>query len=143
MKRISTLALSAALLALTACSDSDDAKPEAEAPAAAPTQQAPAPQSAAPAGHQLSPAQQQALDEAKNMPKQGTVLEMMHAAGYTYMKIDTGSAEPLWIAATMMRAQINDKVQWSDAAVMHNYTSKSLHRTFDKILFVSSASIVN
>ena len=76
------------------------------------------------------------------MPKQGTVLEMMHAAGYTYMKIDTGSAEPLWIAATMMRAQINDKVQWSDAAVMHNYTSKSLHRTFDKILFVSSASIV-
>jgi len=138
MKRISALALSAALLALTACSDSDEAKPEAEAPAAA----APAQQSAAPAGHQLSPAQQQALDEAKDMPKQGTVLEMMHAAGYTYMKIDTGSAEPLWIAATMMRAQINDKVQWSDAAVMHNYTSKSLHRTFDKILFVSSASIV-
>lgn len=143
MKRISALALSAALLALTACSDSDDAKPEAEAPAAAPTQQAPAQQSAAPAGHQLSPAQQQALDEAKDMPKQGTVLELMHASGYTYMKVDVGSDKPLWIAVTMMRAQPNDTVQWGDAAVMHNYTSKSLHRTFDTILFASSASIVN
>jgi len=147
MKRISALALSAALLTLTACSDSDDAKPEAEAPASAPTQQAPAPQapaqqSTAPAGHQLSPSQQQALDEAKDMPKQGTVLELLHASGYTYMKVDVGSDKPLWIAVTMMRAQPNDKVQWGDAAVMHNYTSKSLHRTFDTILFASSASIV-
>ncbi len=142
MKRISALALSAALLALTACSDSDDAKPEAEAPTAAPAQQAPAPQSTAPAGQPLSPAQQQALAEAATMPKQGTVLELLHASGYTYMKVDVGSDKPLWIAVTMMRAQPNDKVQWGDAAVMHNYTSKSLHRTFDTILFASSASIV-
>ncbi len=143
MKHIFALALSAALLALTACSDSDDAKPEAEAPAVAPAQQAPAQQSTAPAGQQLSPAQQQALDEAKDMPKQGTVLELLHASGYTYMKVDVGSDKPLWIAVTMMRAQPNDTVQWGDAAVMHNYTSKSLHRTFDTILFASSASIVN
>ncbi|HHJ15473.1 MAG TPA: hypothetical protein ENJ80_02130 [Gammaproteobacteria bacterium] len=146
MKRISALVLSAALLTLTACSDSDDAKPEAETTPAAPAQQAPAApaqQSSAPAGHPLNPAQQQALAEAQGIPKQGTVMEMMHAAGYTYMKVDTGSGEPLWIAATMMRIQPNDKVQWGDAAVMHNFNSKSLHRTFDKILFVSNASVVN
>lgn len=150
MKRISILALSATLLALAACSDSDDAKPatEAAAPAqqstpATPAPQPPAQQSAAPAGHQLSPAQQQALAEARSLPKQGTVLELMHAAGYTYMKVDIGTDEPLWIAASMMRAKANDTVQWGDAAVLHNYNSKTLHRTFDKILFVSSAEIVN
>ncbi len=146
MKRISALALSAALLALTACSDSDDAKPTAEAPAAAPAQQTPTQttpqQSTAPAGQPLSPAQQQALAEAATMPKQGTVLELLHASGYTYMKVDVGSEKPLWIAVTMMRAQPNDTVQWGDAAVMRNYTSKALHRTFDTILFASSASIV-
>ena len=148
MKRISALAFSAALLALTACSDSDDAKSEAEDPAAAPAQQAPAqqtpaPQSAAPAGQPLSRAQEQALAEAAKMPRQGTVLELMHASGYTYMKVDVGSDKPLWVAVTMMRAQPNDKVQWGEAAVMHNYESKSLHRTFDMILFASSASIIN
>jgi len=148
MKRISALALGATLLALTACSDSDDAKPEAETTPAAPAQQAPAAQapaqqSSAPAGHPLSPAQQQALAEAQGMPKQGTVLEMMHAAGYTYMKVDTGNGEQVWIAASMMRIKPDDKVQWGDAAVMHNFNSKSLHRTFDKILFVSNASVVN
>ncbi|VAX02266.1 hypothetical protein MNBD_GAMMA20-240 [hydrothermal vent metagenome] len=148
MKRISALAFSAALLALTACSDSDDAKSEAEDPAAAPAQQAPAqqtpaPQSAAPAGQPLSRAQEQALAEAAKMPRQGTVLELMHASGYTYMKVDVGSDKPLWVAVTMMRAQPNDKVQWGEAAVMHNYESKSLHRTFDMILFASSASVIN
>ena len=139
MKRISILVLGGALLALTACSDSDDAKPQAETTTAAPAQQA-----AVPAGHpQLSPSQQQALAAAQGIPKSGTVLEMMHAAGYTYMKVDTGSGEPVWIAATMMRVQTNDKVQWADAAVMRNFASKSLHRTFDKILFVSNASVVN
>ncbi len=149
MKRISALALSAALLALTACSDSDDARPTAETTPAAPAEQtapatpAPAPQSSVPPGHQLSPAQQQALAEAQSLPKQGTVLELMHAAGYTYMKVDIGDNEPLWIAASMMRAHPNDTIAWSDAAVLHNYNSKTLHRTFDKILFVSSAKIID
>jgi hypothetical protein len=31
------------------------------------------------------------LDYSLITPKQGTVLEMMHAAGYTYMKVDTGT----------------------------------------------------
>ncbi len=150
MKHLSILALAATLLALTACSDSDDAKPAAntEAPAA-PAQQAPAapaapaPQSSAPAGQQLSPAQRQALAEAQGMPKQGTVLELMHASGYTYMKVDTGDNKTLWIAASLMRAKPDDTVQWGDAAVLHNFNSKSLHRTFDTILFVSNASVVN
>jgi len=146
--------LGALAITLAACSDSDTPKVEQQP---APQQQpaAPVEQQAMPQGHppmpdqqamaqpqQMNPAQQAAIDAAKGMPKQGTVLEMMHAAGYTYMKVDTGAGEPVWIAATMMRVKPQDNVQWADAAVMKNFASKSLHRTFDEILFVSNASVM-
>jgi hypothetical protein len=134
MKQLSILALGAVLLGLAACSDSGDGKP------AKPVANAPAQQQ--PAGKQLSPAQQQAVDDAKGMAKQGVVKEMLHAAGYTYMNVDTGTGKPVWIAATMMRVKNGNTVQWADAAVMRNFNSKSLHRTFDEILFVSNASVV-
>jgi hypothetical protein len=134
MKKLFVLALGAVLLGLLGCSESTDSQSQT---AAEPQQQ-----STAPAGHKLSPQQQAAVDAAKGLPKQGTVKEMMHAAGYTYMSVDTGADKPVWIAATMMRVKPEDKVQWGDAAVMRNFKSSSLHRTFDEILFVSNASVV-
>jgi hypothetical protein len=137
MKQIFILALGAVFLGLMGCSDSTDSK------SSAPAQQSAAPASQqAPAGHPLNAQQQAAVDAAKGLPKQGTVKEMMHAAGYTYMNVDTGNGKPRWIAATMMRVKPEDKVQWSDAAVMRNFKSSSLHRTFDEILFVSNASVI-
>lgn len=131
---INSLIVGAFALVLTACSDSTEPK------VADQQQTTPAnSQNTTPA---LNPSQQAAVDAAKGMPKQGTVLKMMHAAGYTYMNVDTGSGEPLWIAATMMRVKPQQKVQWADAAVMQNFKSSSLHRTFDKILFVSNASVI-
>ena len=134
MKRLSILALSIALLGLIGCSESTDTQPAANATSQAPAQSTPA--------HPLNPQQQAAIDAAKGMPTQGTVKEMMHAAGYTYMNVDTGAGKHVWIAATMMRVKPENKVQWADASVMRNFNSKSLHRTFDEILFVSKASVV-
>jgi hypothetical protein len=127
-------------LLLNACSESEEPK-TAQAPA---TQEAaPAQQAAQPQGQpQLSPAQQAAIKAAEGLPKEGTVLQMMHAAGYTYMEVDTGADKPVWIAATMMRVKPQQKVKWTDAAVMKNFPSKTLHRTFDEILFVSNASVI-
>jgi hypothetical protein len=132
-----TLVLGALAILLAACSD-NSGTPKTAQQQTAPQPQAAAPQQAMPAGHQMSAAQQ----AAKGLPKQGKVLEMMHAAGYTYMKVDTGQGEPVWIAATMMRVKPEQQVQWTDAAVMKNFPSKTLHRTFDEILFVSNASVV-
>jgi hypothetical protein len=73
---------------------------------------------------------------------QGKVLNVTHAAGYTYMEIDTGDGKSTWIAANAMRVKEGDTVQWQDAMLMQNFTSKSLHKTFDKILFVSYATVV-
>lgn len=123
------------VLLLAGCSDSTNT------PVAVPPQSA-APMSQTAPAHPLNPGQQAAIDAAKGLPTQGTVKEMMHAAGYTYMNVDTGNGQAIWIAATMMRVKAQDKVQWADAAVMRNFDSKTLHRTFDEILFVSNASVI-
>lgn len=131
-------------LALIACSDSDNkqADQSTQSKNAAPTTQAPAQSGQQQGQRQLTASQQAALAAAKGLPKQGKVMEMMHAAGYTYMNVDTGAGKPMWIAASMMRIKPEQKVKWTDAAVMNNFTSKSLHRTFDQILFVSNAQVV-
>ena len=148
MKQLLLLALSAALLAsLIGCSESTDTQTAQQASEQG-TITGPAPK--LPANHNLSPkapatppTMAHPMPSMDNdMPKQGTVKEMMHASGYTYMNVDTGSGKNVWIAATMMRVKPENKVQWSDAAVMRNFNSKSLHRTFDEILFVSNASVV-
>ena len=84
MKRFSLLAVSVILLGLIGCSESTDTQTQNAQPAAPATTQAPA-------GHPLNAQQQAAVDAAKDLPKQGTVKEMMHAAGYTYMNVDTGA----------------------------------------------------
>jgi hypothetical protein len=148
-------------ITVTACSGSSDNQQTAAPQTAAPQTMAPAAQpgmqqgAVMPEGHpaiqqgtampghtELSQSQMAAIAAAKSIPKQGTVLDMMHAAGYTYMQVDTGDGKPLWIAATMMRVKPQQKVQWGDAAMMTNFTSKTLHRTFDKILFVSNAQVI-
>lgn len=124
-------------LTIMACSDAGNNQTN-QTESAAPTAQAPT----QPGQKQLSPTQQAAMDAAKNLPKQGKVMEMMHAAGYTYMNVDAGTGKPLWIAASMMRVKPQQTIKWTDAAVMNNFTSKSLHRTFDQILFVSNAKVI-
>ena len=128
-------------LALIACSDSDN-KQAAKSEKMAPVTQAPAQSGQQPGSRQLSPSQQAAIAAAKNLPKQGKVTEMMHASGYTYMKVDAGTGKPMWIAASMMRVKPEQEIKWTDAAVMNNFTSKSLHRTFEQILFVSNAQVI-
>lgn len=130
-------------LALFACSDSSDKKQSGMSEDAAPAAQQSMQQGATPQGQKaLSPAQMAAVNAAKTLPNEGTVLEMMHAAGYTYMRVEAGTDAPMWIAASMMRVKPQQKVKWGDAAVMNNFNSKSLHRTFDQILFVSNAQVI-
>jgi hypothetical protein len=68
----------------------------------------------------------------------GTVTETLDAGGYVYMKLESGQ----WIAATPFAVSKGDKVQYSDAMEMNDFHSKGLDKTFESILFASSASLV-
>ncbi len=64
----------------------------------------------------------------------GTVLETMDAADYTYMRLKTASGET-WAATNKTKIAKGDAVTVTNAMVMDGFQSKSLNRTFDKILF--------
>ena len=113
-----------------------EAAPAAQAPVAAPSQQ-----TAMPSGHPAgAPAQMNSAPQAGANAGQGKILQSMHASSYTYMEVDMGGKK-VWIATNAMAVNNGNIVRWRDAAVMKNFTSNALHRTFDEILFVSYAEI--
>jgi hypothetical protein len=92
------------------------------------------------ASEQQQPAANQSSGDQYQLPTEGKVLKAMHAGGYTYMEVEN-HGKRFWIAATMMNVKRNDHIKWSDAAVMQNFTSSTLRRTFDEILFVTAAQV--
>ncbi len=72
---------------------------------------------------------------------QGTVLETMDAASYTYLLIDTDQGRH-WAAARKMDVAVGDVVRLAGPMPMRNFQSKTLNRTFDEIFFVSAAVVV-
>lgn len=66
----------------------------------------------------------------------GKVLETMDAGGYTYMKVDTGATQP-WVAIPQSQVKVGDDITYQPGMVMNNFSSKTLNRTFESIVFSS------
>jgi len=66
----------------------------------------------------------------------GTVKSNQKAGGYSYLEVDI-DGEVFWLATAISSAQPGDKIAWKDHAMMANFTSKALGRTFKQILFVA------
>jgi hypothetical protein len=122
MKRIYCFLAGAAFtLALTACGNDQE---QASAPAPAAENQTVAETPAAPA-------------PASQGPVKGKVLETMDASGYTYIRLDDGSGTELWAAAPKTQLEIGEEISLQGGSVMNNFSSKSLERTFESIIFAS------
>ncbi len=68
--------------------------------------------------------------------KEGVVTETMDAGVYTYAKIDDGNGQ-YWIAGPKTPLKVGEKVSFAPQMWMENFPSKTLNRTFDKVLFVA------
>jgi len=66
----------------------------------------------------------------------GTVKSNQKAGGYSYLEVDIDGGV-FWLATAISNAKPGDKIAWKDHAVMANFTSKALGRTFKQILFVA------
>lgn len=73
---------------------------------------------------------------------EGKVLSTLDAPGYTYMEL-ANTEKRFWIAAPTTRVNVGDRVRFEQSLVMKNFNSKTLNRTFDQVIFVNSATIVN
>ena len=66
----------------------------------------------------------------------GTVIETMNASGYTYMLVESG-AEKNWVAIPTTTVEKGTTVNYYQGMVMKDFTSKTLNRTFDAVIFSS------
>jgi hypothetical protein len=77
---------------------------------------------------------------ASQYANKGKVLEVMDASIYTYMQVSSDKG-PVWIAASKTSVAKGSTISYPDGAVMTNFTSKALNRTFDKIIFVDKVKV--
>lgn len=102
---------------------------------------------APPPGHP-SPA---AAAEMMNLPQsvsdeeltqKGKVLSAIDANEYTYIEVAQDSGT-LWLAAPTVAVKKDNVIRFEDGAVMTDFRSKLLNRTFPSVMFVSRVVIVD
>lgn len=79
--------------------------------------------------------------KAADLPNEGKVVSTMSTAGYSYVEVAAASGTE-WIAGPATVLKAGDTIRYSDGAVMANFTSKSLQRTFPKITFVDHVMVI-
>jgi hypothetical protein len=67
-------------------------------------------------------------------PIQGEVLETRDVESYTYLRLATRDGE-IWAAVPTAQVKKGDRVTIANPMVMQGFESKTLKRTFDKIVF--------
>src|SRR5208337_3472158 len=64
----------------------------------------------------------------------GKVSETMNSGGYTYVLLEK-DGEKTWIAVPQMKVTKGQTMSFKPGAEMENFKSKTLNRTFKKIVF--------
>lgn len=73
--------------------------------------------------------------------RQGKVIEVIDADNFSYIRLETENNE-VWIAGIKVKTKAGDTVSYEENVIMDNFVSKALNRTFSKVIFVSSVSVV-
>ncbi len=77
------------------------------------------------------------VDVQANSMHVGKVIETMDAAGYTYVKVDE-KGNVYWIAGPQSDVKVGSSISYIEQMVMTDFTSKSLNRQFDYLMFAST-----
>ena len=135
MKKIVLSLLVIAALAFAGCKE----KPKTEAP------QQPAAQGQMPPGHPGG-ADPHAGMKAQEIPagagQKGKVTQTMNSGGYTYVEAANDKGEKVWMALPEFKVAVGDTIEYPVAPPMVNFQSKTLNKTFDKIMFIPGIRIV-
>lgn len=77
-----------------------------------------------------------AADEAslEGVTLQGAIVETMNSNGYTYLLLDAAQGK-IWVAIPETLVKVGQSATVAPGMTMHNFTSKTLDRTFASIVF--------
>ncbi|HEX2768176.1 MAG TPA: DNA-binding protein [Geobacteraceae bacterium] len=90
---------------------------------------APVPATPFPPGHPPIAAPQE------TPPITGKVLETMESGGYTYVYLQQKKGRKIWVAFPKAKVSVGKKVSLVPGEEFKNFKIKTLHRTFDRIIF--------
>jgi len=65
----------------------------------------------------------------------GKILQTMNSGGYTYVNIQKKNGDKAWVAVMEAPVKVGTQISFKGGAEMLNFESKSLKRTFEKIVF--------
>jgi len=68
---------------------------------------------------------------------QGEVVSFENGGGYTFIEVKEETELTFWIAVERVDVNMGDIVRFRKELVAKNYTSKSLNKTFDELMFAS------
>jgi hypothetical protein len=108
-----------------------------ESTAAAPPVHAPVP--TLPPGHSPVPA---APGGQPDLPNVGEVSEAILAGNYTYLHV-TDDGKETWLAIPRRDVSVGAQVRYAEGAVMKDFHSPSLNRTFKEVLFLSDVMLAD
>jgi major membrane immunogen (membrane-anchored lipoprotein) len=69
----------------------------------------------------------------------GKVVETMNSGGYTYVCLEN-SGKKTWVAVPETKVKVGQMVTCQPGGEMKNFTSKTLKRTFESIIFSGGIS---
>ena len=78
---------------------------------------------------------------AADFPNKGKVVEVIDTSMYTYLQVATDKGS-VWLAASKTDIAKGVNIAYPNGAVMSNFYSKSLNRTFDKIIFLDKVEVL-
>lgn len=70
----------------------------------------------------------------------GKVISTMNSGGYTYIEFEE-NGKKIWVACRELEVSVGDTIEFSKAAPMRNFHSRTLKRTFETILFVNRITV--
>jgi hypothetical protein len=76
----------------------------------------------------------QAESEYVTTTLSGKVVETMNSGGYTYILLEK-DGEKTWVAVREMEIAVGQEISFEPGHEMSNFTSNTLNRTFDRIVF--------
>lgn len=77
---------------------------------------------------------------AAELPHEGTVVAVIDADQFTYIEVDRDGRRE-WLAAPLMAVKAGARIRYEDGAVMANFHSKLLQRTFPSVMFVGQVVV--
>jgi hypothetical protein len=83
------------------------------------------------------PVQTPSTPDAQPAAYSGKVMETKDVSPYTYVRLVDGAGNEFWAAVPETQIKIGEQITLQDTVVMTNFSSKTLNRNFDSIIFAA------